>query len=50
MVEGAIQSFIARILQVLTCHERNLLDLTLVGKERWAGAGIVKRMCCTFLG
>lgn len=50
MVEGAIQSFIARILRVLTCHKTNLLDLTLVGKERWAGAGIVKGMCCTFPG
>lgn len=50
MVEGVIQSFTVRILQVLTCHKRNLLDLTLVGKERWAGAGIVKGMCCTFLG
>lgn len=50
MVEGAIQSCIARIFQVLTCHKRNLLDLRLVGKERWAGPGIVRGLCCRFSG
>lgn len=50
MVEGAIQSFRVRILQVLTRHKRNLLDLRSVGKERRAGPGTVRGLCCTFPG